>query len=532
MRLRRMWPAIVALVVLALPVMAGEPVRISAVDAEASAWDQKVESLTRDGVLVLRSTRGDALVPGRTHQRFGQVYKGVPVFGGELVRQSTGRSVVSIFGSLYEGIDVDPAPSLTAEAAKAVVERLSGARLGPGCVPRLLVLPGDEGGYALVWSLRAMTQNDLVQYFVDAHTGADVLHYSALERQSAVGLGTGVLGDQKKVSSFLFQSQYYADDRLRPPSLTTFDMKGDLGKTIDFLNGFPVITRDDYAQDQDNTWTDGPDVDAHVYSGYVYDYYYKRFGRHGLDAADLRITNIVHPVKRSDEGRYSSEIFDLFFINAFYGGNGVMVYGEGSDHPSFGQRFTYFSAGLDIVAHELTHGVTDYTSRLIYRDEPGALNEAFSDIMAIGVEFFFQTPGDGPLHADYLLGEDVATPGGIRSAKDPRSYGYPDHYSRRYLGPQDGGGVHVNSSIANHAFYLAIEGGANRTSGLTVEGVGGANREQIEKVFYRAFTQMLPSSATFATARAATIQAARDLYGAGSAPERAVTQAWRAVGVS
>ena len=524
--------AVVALGLAALPAVAGEPVRIAAVEAEASAWDQKLESLTQDGELALRSTHADVLVPGRIHQRFAQVYKGIPVFGGELVRQSDGRGVVSIFGSLYEGIDVSAAPALTADAAKSVVERLSGARLGPGCVPQLLVLPRDEGGYALAWALRAMTSRDLVQYFVDANTGADVLHYSALERQSAVGLGTGVLGDQKKVSSFLFQSQYYADDRLRPPALTTFDLEGDLGKVIDFLNGFPTVTRDDFAKDEDDTWTDGPDVDAHVYSGYVYDYYYKRFGRHGLDAADLRITNIVHPVDRSDEGRYSSEIFDLFYINAFYAGDGIMVYGEGSDHPAFGQRFTYFSAGLDVVAHELTHGVTDYTSRLIYRNESGALNEAFSDIMGIGVEFFFQTPGEGPLHADYLLGEDVATPGGLRSAKDPRSYGYPDHYSRRYLGSQDGGGVHVNSSIANHAFYLAIEGGTNRTSGLAVEGVGGSNREQIETVFYRAFTEMLPSSATFATARAATIQAARDIYGPGSGAERAVTQAWRAVGVS
>jgi Zn-dependent metalloprotease len=92
--------------------------------------------------------------------------------------------------------------------------------------------------------------------------------------------------------------------------------------------------------------------------------------------------------------------------------------------------------------------------------------------------------------------------------------------------------VHINSTIASHAFYLAIEGGTNRTSGLAVQGVGGGNREQIEKVFYRGFTQLLPSNATFSLARAATIQAARDLYGAGSAPERAVTQAWTAVGVN
>jgi Zn-dependent metalloprotease len=92
--------------------------------------------------------------------------------------------------------------------------------------------------------------------------------------------------------------------------------------------------------------------------------------------------------------------------------------------------------------------------------------------------------------------------------------------------------VHINSTIASHAFYLAIEGGTNRTSGLSVQGVGSGNREQIEKVFYRAFTQLLPANATFSVARATTIQAARDLYGANGAAERAITQAWTAVGVN
>jgi bacillolysin len=136
------------------------------------------------------------------------------------------------------------------------------------------------------------------------------------------------------------------------------------------------------------------------------------------------------------------------------------------------------------------------------------------------------------MEADYLIGEDVIRPGGIRSMSDPRAFGDPDHYSVRFVGDQDNGGVHVNSAIPNHAFYLAIEGGTNRTSGMTVQGVGSGNREQIERVFYRAITQLLPASATFSMARAATIQAARDLYAGNAAVERAVTEAWSAVGVN
>jgi thermolysin len=111
-------------------------------------------------------------------------------------------------------------------------------------------------------------------------------------------------------------------------------------------------------------------------------------------------------------------------------------------------------------------------------------------------------------------------------------FGDPDHYSIRYVGRDDNGGVHTNASIATHAFYLAIEGGTNRVSGITVQGVGAANREQIERIFYRAFTALMTPAANFAQARATTIQAARELYGAGSAAERAVTQAWTAVGIN
>ena len=243
--------------------------------------------------------------------------------------------------------------------------------------------------------------------------------------------------------------------------------------------------------------------------------------------------NLVHPVQRSDV----QALFDRYpdyFVNAFYDGGGVMVFGEGLP-PNFtlgGQTIDFFSGALDIVAHELSHGVTEYTSNLIYRNESGALNEAFSDIMGTSVEFFFQPPGNGPLKADYLMGEDVIRPGGTRSAENPGINGDPDHYSKRFLGSADNGGVHTNSTIASHAFYLAIEGGTNRTSGLSVQGIGGANREQMEKVFYRAFTQLMPANSTFSVARAATIQAARDLYGNNSAAERAVTQAWTAVGVN
>jgi thermolysin len=317
-------------------------------------------------------------------------------------------------------------------------------------------------------------------------------------------------------------------------------MQGNLSRTERYLDGFYFPTLGDIANDSDNSWTDGANVDAHVYLGYTYDYYFKRFGRKGLDDRNAPIYAITHPVRRTDLASLPSGAVDDFALNAFWCGGcgpsfrGVMVFGEGLPvgRTIGGQAVDYFSGALDIVAHELTHGLIDYSSKLIYRNESGALNESFADVIGTSVEFFYQAPGSGPRQADYLAGEDVFRPGGIRSLADPGAFGDPDHYSRRYTGSRDGGGVHTNSGIPNHAFYLAIEGGTNRTSGLSVTGVGAANREQIEKAFYRAFVFMLTPNATFSSARTATVQAARELYGANSAAERAITQAWTAVGVN
>ncbi|MFO7694742.1 MAG: M4 family metallopeptidase [Vicinamibacterales bacterium] len=508
------------------------PVTASA-GRDARSWDAQIIRMVRDGQLRSRGEEADRMLDGRSHERLDQYYEGVRVFGGELVRQAVGGQTVSVLGALYTGIRIDAGPALSPEAAAAIVEDMTGVAVGPDRGPELVVLPTDDGGYALTYRLRVLTADDLTVFFVDAGTGELVLRYSDL--QTTVGTGQGVLDDTKKVSVTLRNGSYLAIDAMRPPSIYTYDLKGNLARTQAYLNGLLTLDDTDVAADADNEWTDRAAVDAHAYAGWTYDYLYKRFNRQGLDNRNLTMTSIVHPVRRDDWASASSSVLNLYYLNAFYAGGGIMVYGEGLPPGATmgGRQWNYFSGALDVVAHELAHGVTDYTSDLIYRNESGALNEAFSDIIGTSVEFFYQQAGSGYLRADYLLGEDLTAPSGaFRSMANPQAYGDPDHYSERYTGTADNGGVHSNSGIANHAFYLAIEGGVNRTSGLAVQGVGAASRDRIEKVFYRAFTQLLPSSATFSMARAATLQAARDLYGAGSDTERAIEQAWTAVGVS
>lgn len=504
--------------------------------AQLRAWNRTLEAGLQSGEFAVTRVDEDTLVDGRTHTRVQQRYRGIPVLGAGLARQTDAAgSTVSLFGSTYEGINLDVVPAFDADGAAAIVARESGEAPGADHPPQLCIFPGDDG-YRLAYRSTIFTADGATTYVVDATDGRILRASDGLRAQSAVGTGTGVLGDQKKMSVTPDTTGFTTRDPLRPPLLTTYDMRENLQRTLDFLNGRISLGTTDRAADTDNVWTDAAVVDAHAQTGYFYDYYYARFGRRGLDNNNLRLLSIVHPVPRASVLSQSSSTINSFYLNAFYAGSGVMVYGEGlpANLTAGGQRWNYLAGALDVVAHELTHGVTDYTSDLLYEFESGALNESFSDMMGTAVEFYFQQPGSGSLKADYLIGEDVVTPGGIRSMENPAAYGQPDHYSKLAQLPitRDNGGVHTNSGIPNHVYYLAIEGGTNRTSGLSVQGVGLANRDQIEKVMYRAFTQMMPSNATFSVARAVTIQAAVDLYGASSAAVRALTQAWTAVGVN
>ena len=500
--------------------------------AEIRDMDAEITRQERTGALILRSREADSLVDGRSVARFDQFYRGVRVIGGELVRQEANGQTLSVFGAVYPGIALDAAPALSADDAADVVAGLTGVRLPAARAPELVVLPLDAGGFALAWRARVMTPSDLVVYFIDARSGDVVLQYSNLE--TAIGTGKGVWDDPKKISTTQRNGTYLAQDGMRPTAISTYDMKGNRTRLEQIINGQVKPADSDYAADGDNDWTDPAAVDAHAYAGWTYDYWYARFNRQGLDNRNKAMLSFVHPVKREDYASQPASVINLYYLNAFYAGDGLMVYGEGlpQNATAGGYKWTYFSGALDVVGHELAHGITDYSSNLIYRNESGALNEAFSDILGAGVEFYYQPAGSGYMKADYLVGEDLTSPiGGFRSMANPAAFGDPDHYSKRYTGTADNGGVHHNSGIINHAFYLAVEGGVNRTSGLSVTGVGAANRDKMEKVFYRAFTQMLPSNATFSLARAATLQAARDLYGSGSDAERALIQAWTAVGV-
>jgi len=503
------------------------------------AWDAQLDRMVRDRALRLRIAERDTLLPDRQHERFDQFYRGIRIVGGDLTRQTASDGTVSIFGTVHDDVNIDTTPAFAVADAAQRIADIGGASVAAD--PELVILPLSNG-YHLAYVADVFADTELIHVALDAKSGGVLQQYSAFD--SDVGTGTGTYGDPKKVSSTASGGAFVADDRLRPAEITTYNAGGNLNRATLLLSGLSPAPSD-VASSVNNTWTDPTVVDAHVYAGWYYDYLFKRFNRHGFDNHDLRIAIITHPVQRADIATASLAVRGTYYLNAFFcsscgpNARGEVVFGEGAPASFAGADVKPFSAALDVVAHELTHAVTAATANLngFPFSEAGALNEGFSDIFGVSTAFFYEPPGNGPLQASYLQGKDLTSPPAAfvplfgstltRSMSNPASTGDPDHYTQRNIG----GDPHFNSTILSHAFYLAIEGGVNRTSKLSVQGVGSANRDQIEKVFFRALTVLLPSNATFALTRVATIQAARDLYSAGSSVERAVTQAWDAVGV-
>ncbi len=585
-------------------------------------WDETVDRLTRTGGLVLTSRRGDRARPGRTHEYLAQAVDGVPVLGGGVSRQLDAAGVtVSLLGTLHRNIDIGSAPALSAADAAAGLERARGGRIVAGPRPALVVLPLPDGSYALSYRI---PMSDGRFYFADASDGRILHAADAIRSQAAVGSGSSSRGRRKKLSTTRDGIRFLAHDHLRPAEIVTLDAKFNrwrIGRLIsehfekELAPGVPVWNANDVAADADNEWDDPAVVETHAHTGWTYDYLDAQHGWQGLDGADGRIFSIVN---------LEPDLPNAFAIPPPFGpeGSGVFVYGRAAS--AAGEE--PFSS-LDIVAHELMHGVTHFAVSkrtgdplglqtdlpsstrlgpetftveegvtfacdndfwwcidgrfLLASAQGGAVNEAYSDIVAESVGFFHEDAG---ATADYLVGKDqtfgplrsLADPGSISILGDFADFPYPDAYQNRYefvlarsastgvtnpdpllkaldlpeipegwtyshvvfvngrfafsLSAGDYGGDHWNSTILSHAFYLAIEGGTNRTTGLSVQGVGDAGRAAVERIFFRGMTNLMPAATSLPLTASAIRQAAADLAPGGEA-QRAVTQALTAVGL-
>src|SRR5262245_50049025 len=361
------------------------PTAIAATRADPdvlAATDALVDSLVRSRALRARAAESDPLVADRRHERLDQYHRSVRIVGGDVTRQTAGNGTVSVFGMIHSGVDIGVDPALSPEGARDAIAAAVNGRWFGDRDPDLVVLPLSDG-YHLAYAGQAATALDIRTVYVDANSGALLEEYS--DFISDIGSGKGAYGDDKKMSARPASGTFLSDDPLRPAAITTYDMKGNLARTMAILNRQVNVTTSDVGADSDNVWTDPTLVDAHVYTGWYYDYLFKRFGRRGLDGNNLRMAVFTHPVRQQDIASAPNDVIGLYYINAFScgtcgpDGRGAITLGEGAPRNFFaGIEVKPFSAAFDVVAHELTHGVTANSSRLngFPFSEAGALNEA------------------------------------------------------------------------------------------------------------------------------------------------------------
>ena len=252
-------------------------------------------------------------------------------------------------------------------------------------------------------------------------------------------------------------------------------------------------------------------------SGTTYDLYNNIYQRNSIDGNGMRLDSTVHYQKGYD--------------NAFWNGE-QMVYGDGDEDLPVNERlFNRFTIAIDIIAHELTHGVTQFEAKLTYSFQPGALNESMSDVFGSLVKQY--SLNQTAAQADWIIGQGLFTSNvngvGIRSMKAPgTAYNdpvlgkdpQPAHMKDYVNTVSDNGGVHINSGIPNHAFYI------------TAMELGGYAWEKAGRIWYVTLKDKLSASSKFQDCANLTHQAAGELFGVGSLEQQAVKKGWAEVGLT
>jgi vibriolysin len=419
----------------------------------------------------LRATAYTADELGMTHVRYQQTKAGLDVVGGELIVHVGADGVVRAATSTARGAELGATPAIAADAARASAFSFTPGGVNAGAPRLVFKIASADASMHLAWETQVTG--------VDAEgTPIDDLVYT--------DAATGAFVDRApRVHTAKNRKVYSANNGSSLPG-TLKRSEGGAATSDNVVNGA-----------YDNTGT-------------TYDCLKTLFNRDSYNNSGGGLNSTVH---------YSSN-----YVNAYWNGS-QMVYGDGD-----GSTSGPLALSLDVTTHELVHGVTQYSANLVYQNEPGALNEGMSDILAAVCEAW----KDGAVSADtWKVGEDIWTPGtagdALRYMNDPVADGQSrDYYPTRYTGSQDNGGVHLNSGIANLAFKLLVTGGTH-PRGKTSVSVPAIGIDKAGQIFYRALTNYMTSNTNFAGARTATAQAAQDLYGA--TEKCAVEAAWAAVGV-
>lgn len=476
----------------------------------------------------ITQTHTDAF--NKTHIRLDQVHKGVKVHGAQVMVHLDKGGRGELFNGQYNVIkeDITTDAAITSDEAmnKAKAHLSERRKLATETSGTFLVEKQNPASelviykqkdfipkYTLVYHITLYTANfSRWEYFIDATIG-EVVHFfentcylDGAKTATAKDLGNVT----RTVNTYQIGSTYFMLDASRSMYNSSASNLPDEPSggilTIDLNNTWGENQSFQHVISSSNVWDNPTAISAHYYAGLAYEYYLSKHGRMSIDGNSGTIFSIIN-VPDDETGQSLG--------NAFWSGK-YMCYGNGDND------FYPLARALDVAGHEMTHGVIQHTANLEYDGESGAINESMADIFGKLVE------GD---ENDWVVGEDVVKltsypTGALRSFSDPHNGGtsisdvnsgyQPAHVSEKYTGEGDNHGVHVNSGIPNHAFYLFAH-----AIGL----------EKAEAVYYKTLTDYLTKSSQFVDLRLAVIQATTDLYGAAADEVQQAKNAFDAVGI-
>ncbi|GAB3729012.1 hypothetical protein GCM10027594_11120 [Hymenobacter agri] len=493
----------------------------------------------------LRAARVETDQLGFTHERFSQYYQGVRVEHAEYTAHRKGGAVEFISGDIEKISGLNTSPTLSAPAA------LTRALAHVGATKYMWQDLGEEtllkqetgkssasyypqGELVIVRAARAAQSEHLNQLtlawkfdvyaqepvsrayiYVDAHSGEIVQQDNIIKHADATGSFATAYSGTRSFADGATTGGYFLRETGRGNGIQTFNMKKgtQYARAVDFI-------------DADNNWTaaeynnanfDNVAGDAHVGAEATYDYWKNVHGRNSYNNAGAIIKSYVH--------------YSRSYENAYWDGT-RMTYGDGAT------RFRPLTA-LDVCGHEIGHAVCSSTANLTYSNESGAMNEGLSDIWGASIEAYAVAnlgfTSSGPkAKSTWLIGEEIdKQQAALRSMSDPKSQGQPDYYKgiNWYTGTSDNGGVHTNSGVLNYWYYLIANGKTGTNEKGVAFSVTGLGLDAAAKITFRMEDVYMTASSTYAQARTYSIQAATDLYGAGSTQVTSVTNAWNAVGV-
>lgn len=458
----------------------------------------------------------------QTHIRMQQVYKNIPVYGGEIILHTLNDTLRLMNGRFFPEKNMNTVaqlPKLKAEelamknvSLEAIVNKPKNTlakQLTESKHELVIYHPdNDVTNPRLTWHVTL--HPNLIErweYFVDAENGAILgkFNHTCGVDGPVTSKSRDLNNVERTFGTYQIGNNLFMIDASKPMfNATASKLPNDPVGGI-----WTIDATDTYGDDLEvshvmstnkNSWNANA-VSAHQNAGIAYDYYLNKFKRNSLNGRGGTIISVIN-IADEEDGKGLD--------NAFWNGQ-FMGYGNGRT------AFKPLAGGLDVAGHEMTHGVVENSAKLEYQGQSGAINESMADVFGVLID-----------RDDWLVGEDVVKTsmfpsGALRSMSNPNQggtgqRGYQPKTMSQYISTtEDNGGVHINSGIPNYAFYLIAS---------------KIGREKSELIYYRALTQYLTRKSQFVDLRLAITQAATDLYQASSTEVKTVTDAFDAVGIS